>query len=154
MRKVMIPALLLGLFHCLPACAQHETLVTDEAPAAIGPYSQAVRVGDMLFVSGQLPIDMETGQIVEGDISEQTRLVFSHLKNILENAGYTLQDVVKSDVFLQDLDDFKAMNAVYASFFPDYAPARSTVEVARVPKDALIEIAVIAAKWQDKQTMD
>ncbi|MBT8145063.1 MAG: RidA family protein, partial [Gammaproteobacteria bacterium] len=124
--------------------------VTDRAPAAIGPYSQAVRVGDMLFVSGQIPIDMDTGQILEGDITEQTRLVFRHLTNILDEAGFTLQDVVKSEVFLQDLDDFQAMNAVYASFFPDYAPARSTVEVGRVPKDVLLEIAVIASKEQNK----
>lgn len=150
MRKVMVPVLILGLFQGLPACAQHEVLVTDRAPAAIGPYSQAVRAGDLLFVSGQLPIDMDTGQILEGDITDQTRLVFRHLMNILDEAGFTLQDVVKSEVFLQDLDDFQAMNAVYASFFPDYAPARSTVEVGRVPKDALLEIAVIASKEQNK----
>ena len=148
-KLIVVPALVLGLLHSLPSCAQHETPVTDKAPAAIGPYSQAVRVGNMLFVSGQLPIDLRTKQIIDGDITEQTRLVFSHLQNILEDAGFSLQDVVKSDVFLQDLDDFKAMNAVYASFFPDYAPARSTVEVARVPKGALVEIAVIAMKRQD-----
>lgn len=118
MRKVMVPVLLLILFQCLPACAQHGTLVTDKAPAAIGPYSQAVRVDNMLFVSGQLPIDIESGQILEGDITEQTRLVFRHLTNILEDAGFTLRDVMKSDVFFQDLDNFQAMNAVYASFFP------------------------------------
>jgi len=146
---IIVPVLLLGIFLSLPSCAQHETLVTDRAPAAIGPYSQAVRVDDMLFVSGQLPIDLETGQLIDGDIAAQTRLVLNHLENILADAGFALQDVVKSDVFLQDLDDFKAMNAVYASFFPDYAPARSTVEVARVPKGALVEIAVIAMKRQD-----
>lgn len=150
MSKWMAPVLLLSTLCGSLACAQHETLVTDRAPAAIGPYSQAVRVGNMLFVSGQLPIDMETNQIIQGDISEQTRLVFTHLENILRDAGFTLKDVVKSDVFLQDLDDFGAMNAVYASFFPDYAPARSTVEVARVPKDALVEIAVIAVKKKDE----
>jgi 2-iminobutanoate/2-iminopropanoate deaminase len=151
MKKIIvIPALVAGLFLSLPSCAQHEVLVTDKAPAAIGPYSQAVRVGDVLYVSGQLPIDLGTSQIIDGDITEQTRLVFRHLQNILEDAGFSLQDVVKSDVFLQDLDDFKAMNAVYASFFSDYAPARSTVEVARVPKDALVEIAVIAVKTRDE----
>ena len=150
MNKVTVAVLLSSLLHCFPAYAQHETLHTDKAPAAIGPYSQAVRVGDMLFVSGQLPIDMETGQILDGDISEQTRLVFGHLSSILEEAGFTLQDVVKSDVFLKDLDDFAAMNAVYASFFPDYAPARATVQVARVPKDALVEIAIIAVKQPNK----
>ena len=149
-KLIVIPVLLLGLFHTLPGCAEHEILVTDKAPAAIGPYSQAVQAGNMLFVSGQLPIDMQTGQIINGDITEQTRLVFSHLQNILEEAGFYLQDVVKADVFLQDLDDFKAMNAVYASFFPDYAPARSTVEVAGVPKGALVEIAIIAIKQRDK----
>lgn len=150
MNKIMSAVLLVSMFACLPAYAQHERLHTDKAPAAIGPYSQAVRIGDMLFVSGQLPIDMETGQILDGDISEQTRLVFRHLTSILAAAGFTLQDVVKSDVFLRDLDDFAAMNTVYASFFPDHAPARATVEVARVPKDALLEIAIIAVKQQDK----
>ena len=146
MSKLTAAVLSLGLFFSLPACAEHDVLQTDNAPAAIGPYSQAVQVGDMLFVSGQLPMDLETGQIIDGDIADQTRLVFRHLESILEAAGFSLQDVVKSDVFLGDLDDFAAMNAVYASFFPDYAPARATVEVARVPKDALVEIAVIAVR--------
>ena len=148
MSKAIVTILSAGFFLCVPAHAEHETLHTDNAPAAIGPYSQAVRVGDMLFVSGQLPMDLETGQIIDGDIGAQTRLVFNHIESILEAAGYSLQDVVKSDVFLSDLEDFAAMNAVYASFFPDYAPARATVEVARVPKDALVEIAVIAMKAQ------
>ena len=150
MSKVIAAILAAGLLLSQPACAEHETLHTDNAPAAIGPYSQAVQVGNMLFVSGQLPMDLDTGQIIDGDIADQTRLVFRHLESILAAAGYSLQDVVKSDVFLSDLDDFAAMNAVYASFFPDYAPARATVEVARVPKDALVEIAVIAIRQTDK----
>lgn len=146
MNKLIVAVLSSGLFMSLPTHAEHLTLHTDSAPAAIGPYSQAVRVGDMLFVSGQLPMDLDSGQIIDGDIADQTRLVFTHIESILQAAGYSLQDIVKSDVFLSDLDDFAAMNAVYASFFPDYAPARATVEVARVPKDALVEIAVIAMK--------
>jgi len=121
---------------------------TDKAPAAIGPYSQAVRIGDFLYTSGQVALDPATGQIVAGGIEEQTRRVLENLKAVLEAAGASLAQVFKTTVFLKDVNDFAAMNAIYGRYFaPEgtVAPARSTVEVARLPKDALVEIEVIAA---------
>ena len=120
---------------------------TTAAPAAIGPYSQAVRVGDMLFTSGQIPTDPATGAFVAGGIREQTTQVLENLKAILAHAGIDLVHVVKTTVFLKDMKDFAAMNEVYAKYLaPPGAvpPARSTVQVAALPKDALIEIEVIA----------
>jgi 2-iminobutanoate/2-iminopropanoate deaminase len=119
---------------------------TPKAPAAIGPYSQAVRVGDFLYTSGQVALDPATGQIVPGAIAEQTTQVLENLKAVLEAAGATLTDVLKTVVFLKDMNDFAAMNAIYGKYLaPEgtVAPARSTVEVARLPKDALVEIEVI-----------
>ena len=117
---------------------------TDKAPGAIGPYSQAVRVGDMLFVSGQLPLDPKPGKFPEG-IEAQTRQSLTNVRSILEAAGGTMDSVVKTTVFLSDMNNFAAMNAVYGTFFTEGRyPARSAVEVARVPKDALVEIEVIA----------
>ena len=120
---------------------------TASAPAAIGPYSQAVRVGDMLFASGQIPTDPSTGAFVAGGIAEQTKQVLENVKAILAAAGIDLVHVVKTTVFLKDMKDFAAMNEVYARYFaPPGAvpPARSTVQVAALPKDALVEIEVIA----------
>jgi 2-iminobutanoate/2-iminopropanoate deaminase len=120
---------------------------TPHAPAAIGPYSQAVRAGDLLYTSGQIPLDPATGQIVPGSITEQTTQVLENLKAILEAAGTDLLHVVKTVVFLKDMNDFAATNAVYGKYLaPEgtVSPARSTVEVARLPKDVLIEIEVIA----------
>ncbi len=120
---------------------------TPDAPAAIGPYSQAVRIGDFLYTSGQVALDPASGQIVPGGITEQTTRVLENLKAILAAAGTELAHVVKTIVFLKDMGDFAAMNAVYARYLaPEgfVAPARSTVEVARLPKDALVEIEVIA----------
>ncbi len=120
---------------------------TPDAPAAIGPYSQAIRSGDFLFTSGQIALDPATGQIVAGGIAEQTTQVFENLKAILKAAGADLSQVVKTQVFLKDMNDFAAMNAVYAGYLAPGAtvpPARSTVEVARLPKDVLVEIEVIA----------
>jgi 2-iminobutanoate/2-iminopropanoate deaminase len=122
---------------------------TDRAPKAIGPYSQAVRAqwflsGGLLFTSGQIPIDPATGEIVPGDIRTQTRRVLDNLHVILRAAGTGLRDVVKTTVFLKDLGDFAAMNEVYATYFPEGPPARSTVEVSRLPKDVRIEIDAIA----------
>jgi 2-iminobutanoate/2-iminopropanoate deaminase len=120
---------------------------TPDAPAAIGPYSQAIRVGDFLYTSGQIAIDPATGQVVTGGIAEQTTRVFENLKAILNAAGAGLSQVIKTQVFLKDMNDFAAMNAVYATYLaPEGAvpPARSTVEVARLPKDVLVEIEVIA----------
>jgi 2-iminobutanoate/2-iminopropanoate deaminase len=120
---------------------------TKSAPAAIGPYSQAVRVGDFLYTSGQVGLDPSTGALVEGGIEAQTTRVLDNLKAVLEAAGIDLIHVVKTTVFLKNMGDFAAMNAIYAKYLaPEgvVAPARSTVEVARLPKDALVEIEVIA----------
>jgi 2-iminobutanoate/2-iminopropanoate deaminase len=120
---------------------------TPHAPAAIGPYSQAVRVGNFLYTSGQVALDPATGQIVAGGIEAQTTRVLENLKAVLEAAGASLGQVFKTTVFLKDMNDFAAMNAIYGKYFaPEgtVAPARSTVEVARLPKDALVEIEVIA----------
>ncbi len=117
---------------------------TEQAPQAIGPYSQAIIAGGFVFVSGQIAIDPATGQIVEGDIGAMTRRIFANLKAVLEAAGSSLAKVVKTTVFLADMDDFQAMNAAYAEFFPENPPARSTVQVARLPRDARVEIEVVA----------
>ncbi len=121
---------------------------TPNAPAAIGPYSQAIRIGDFLYTSGQVALDPATGQIVAGGIEAQTTRVLENLKAVVEAAGASLAQVFKTTVFLKDMNDFAAMNAIYDKYFaPEgaVAPARSTVEVARLPKDALVEIEVIAA---------
>ncbi len=117
---------------------------TSGAPAAIGPYAQAIRAGDMLFVSGQIPLDPATGSVPDG-IEAQTQQSLSNLRAIVEAAGATLGDVVKTTVFLIDMNEFQAMNGVYATFFDKEPPARSTVEVARLPRDVRVEIECIVA---------
>jgi 2-iminobutanoate/2-iminopropanoate deaminase len=120
---------------------------TSHAPAAIGPYSQAVRIDNFLYTSGQVALDPATGQLASGGITEQTTRVLENLKAVLEAAGSSLANVVKTIVFLKDMNDFAAMNAVYGQYLAPQgivAPARSTVEVARLPKEALVEIEVIA----------
>lgn len=117
---------------------------TSKAPAAIGPYSQGIAAGRMIFTSGQLPADPETGAIVPGGIAEQARQALTNLRSVLEEAGASLNNVVKTLVFLKDMNDFAAFNAVYAEFFSEPCPARSCVEAARLPKDALVEIEAIA----------
>jgi 2-iminobutanoate/2-iminopropanoate deaminase len=121
-----------------------DAVATDRAPRAIGPYSQAVRAGQFLFISGQIPIDPANGAVVAGDIRVQTERVLRSVGAILEAARLGYDAVVRTTVFLADLDDFAAMNEVYATFFAQPAPARSTVEVARLPKDVRIEVDVIA----------
>ena len=121
-----------------------QVIHTDSAPAAIGPYSQAIQIGDLLFVSGQVPIDPSTGAIVEGDIKAQAQQSLNNLKAILNAAGTNMGAVVKTTVFLADMNDFTAMNEVYAQFFQEPFPARSAVQVARLPKDATVEIEAIA----------
>jgi 2-iminobutanoate/2-iminopropanoate deaminase len=121
-----------------------EAIATDRAPQAIGPYSQAVRAGNLIYCSGQIPIDPATGSIIDGDISAQTRQVLTNLSQVLQAAGASLDHVVKTTVYLADMGDFAAMNAVYATFFTSPAPARSTVQAARLPRDARVEIDVIA----------
>lgn len=119
---------------------------TNKAPAAIGPYSQAVAVGDMIFTSGVIPIIPETGELETGDIKAQAKQAIGNLINLLEAAGASADSVVKTTVFIKDMNDFAAINEVYATFFTDNYPARSCVEVARLPKDVLIEIEAVALK--------
>jgi 2-iminobutanoate/2-iminopropanoate deaminase len=121
-----------------------ETVKTGKAPAAIGPYSQAVRSGGYLFCSGQIPLDPATGKMVEGGIEAQTERVLRNLDAVLEAGGASLAEVVKTTVYLADLSDFPAMNAVYGKFFPENPPARATVQVAKLPAGALVEIDAIA----------
>ena len=121
-------------------------LSTPQAPAAIGPYSQGVAAGSLVITSGQLPIDPATGTFAGEDIAAQTRQSLANVKAVLAAAGFGLEDVVKTTVFLKNMDDFAAMNQVYAGFFPENPPARSAVEVARLPKDALVEIEAIAVR--------
>lgn len=122
-----------------------QAVSTSSAPEAIGPYSQAIRAGSLLFVSGQVPIDPATGQIIAGDIEAQTHRVFQNIRAILAAAGGSFDQVVRTTVFLADMNDFAAMNSVYGTYFASPAPARATVQVSRLPKDARIEIDVIAS---------
>ena len=118
---------------------------SEAAPRAIGPYSQAVRVNGFLYVSGQIALDPKTGEMTTGDIAQQTERTMENVKGIVEAAGSKMPHVIKTTVFLKNMSDFSAMNEVYAHYFSAAPPARSTVEVARLPKDALVEIEVIAA---------
>ncbi len=123
-----------------------EMINTDKAPTAIGPYSQAVRAGNLVFISGQLPLLPETMTFIDGDIRAQTRQCLRNLTAILEAAGCTVDNVLKITVFLQDMNSFAAMNEAYAESFSTHKPARAVVEVARLPKDAAIEIEAVAVK--------
>jgi 2-iminobutanoate/2-iminopropanoate deaminase len=120
-----------------------KVVATNQAPAAIGPYSQGIIVNNMFYSSGQIPLTAD-GNMVEGDIKEQTHQVFTNLKAVLAAAGASLETVVKSTVFIKNMDEFADVNEVYGEYFSNHKPARSTVEVARLPKDALVEIEVIA----------
>ncbi|MCX7842371.1 MAG: RidA family protein [Clostridia bacterium] len=120
-----------------------EIISTDKAPAAIGPYSQAVKVGNLMFASGMLPVVPGTGEVAAGGIAEQTEQVLENIKALVESSGSCLGNVVKSTVFLKNMNDFAAMNEVYKRYFTSDYPARSTVEVARLPKDVLVEIECI-----------
>lgn len=124
----------------------NQSIHTPNAPAAIGPYSQAVQAGNTLFVSGQLPIDPTTGAFAGSDIASQTRQSLTNVRNILEAAGYTCADVVKTTVLLANIEDFAAMNAVYAEFFTGTCPARAAFAVKAIPKGALVEIEAICLK--------
>ena len=121
-----------------------KAISTQKAPAAIGPYSQAIFVGNLVYTSGQIPIDPATGVIVEGGIKEQTRQSLTNVKAILESSGLSMRNVVKTTVFMADMNDFAEMNGVYAEFFAEPYPARSAVAVKTLPKGALVEIEVIA----------
>ena len=123
-----------------------EIISTQAAPAAIGPYSQGVGAGGIVITSGQIPLDPATGNFVEGGIAEQTRQSLLNVQAILAAAGLTLENVVKTTVFLKDMNDFAAMNEVYATFFPSNPPARSAVQVGKLPRDAMVEIEAIAVR--------
>ena len=122
-----------------------QAVSSEAAPKAIGPYSQAVRAGSLLFVSGQIPLDPATGAMIEGDIAAQTRRVFANLQAILEAAGGSFDNVVRTTVYLADMNDFATVNEIYGTYFSSPAPARATVQAARLPKDARVEIDLIAS---------
>lgn len=122
-----------------------EIIATENAPAAIGPYSQAVKWGDLLFVSGQIPLDPRSGELVGNDVKGQTEKVLQNLKAVLEAGGSSLEQALKVTVFMRDLSAFGEMNEVYAAFFKDTPPARAAVEVSRLPKDVLVEMDAVAA---------
>jgi 2-iminobutanoate/2-iminopropanoate deaminase len=126
-----------------------DIIATESAPAAIGPYAQAVKMGNLLFTSGQIPLGLD-GQIVQGGIKEQTHQVFANLRAVLEAAGSSFASVLKATVFIKDMNQFADLNEVYASYFGDHKPARSTVEVARLPRDVSVEIELIAAVSVEK----
>lgn len=125
-----------------------EIISTENAPGAIGPYSQAIKTGNLVFCSGQIPIDVKTGEFISNDAAEQTAQVLKNLSAVLEAAGSSLKMVVKTTVFLADMNDFGAMNEVYAEYFGDNKPARATVEAARLPRDARVEIEAIGLTEQ------
>jgi 2-iminobutanoate/2-iminopropanoate deaminase len=145
MRRAAVIATALML--ALPAGAQDRRIIsTPAAPAAIGPYSQAVMVGNTLYLAGQIAIDPASNQVRSGTIEEETKLVLDNLKAVVEAAGMTMANVVSTSVFMKDLNEFPRMNAVYATYFPANPPARATVEVARLPRDVRVEIAAIAVR--------
>ena len=123
-----------------------EIISTIEAPKAVGPYSQAIRYGNMLFISGQIPIDPKTDQIVTGDIKVQTSRVLDNLKAIIESRGTALENVLKCTCFLKDMEDFTRFNSVYNSYFGEILPARECVEISRLPKDVLVEVSAICGR--------
>jgi 2-iminobutanoate/2-iminopropanoate deaminase len=125
---------------------QRTVVSTDQAPGAIGPYSQAIIAGELVFCSGQLPLDPGSGQLLTGSIEDQTRRVLDNLRAVLEEAGSSLKHVVKTTIFLADMNDFANVNAAYAEYFEQEPPARSTVQVARLPRDARVEIEAIALR--------
>ncbi len=122
-----------------------QAVSSDAAPKAIGPYSQAIKAGSLIFVSGQIPLDPATGAMVEGDIAAQTHRVFANLRAILEAAGASFDHVVRTTVYLADMNDFGIVNEIYGTYFSSPAPARATVQAARLPKDARVEIDLIAS---------
>ena len=121
-----------------------KVIQTNKAPKAIGPYSQAIQAGDFLFLSGQIPLDPKTGELVNGDICQQTQQVLENIKGILESQGLRMENVIKTTIFLKDLANFNQVNEVYATYFPSSPPARLTVEVSKLPRKAEIEIEAIA----------
>ena len=123
-----------------------EIISTPNAPKAIGPYSQAIKYGNLVFLAGQIPIDPKTGNVLKGSIEEQTKLVLENLKAVIEASGMTLKNVLKTSCFLKNMDDFPKFNTVYATYFGESLPARETIEVARLPRDVLVEVSCICGK--------
>lgn len=147
MKKILILIIALVGNHAHPAeNSKKEIISTNEAPKAIGPYSQAVRVGNTLYLSGQIAIDPIKGKLVQGGIEEQTHQVLKNIKAVLNASGFTLSDVVQSQVYLSDLNNYGKMNKVYATYFINNPPARAAIQAARLPLDALVEIMVTAVK--------
>ncbi len=133
---------------------QKEIISTKDAPQAIGPYSQAVRFDNLIFVSGQIPVEPETGKILKCDIKEQAKLILENLNNVLAAGGSSLDNVLRTTIFLTDLEDYPAVNETYAQYFNDLPPARSTVQVAKLPMDAQIEIDAIACINTEENLLD
>lgn len=154
MRIVLTIILLLAFFSCektTPPPAEKITksvISTPNAPAAIGPYSQAIRVGNRLYLAGQIALDPASGEMVDG-IEAQTRRVLDNIKAVLDAAGFTLSDVVQTQVFIADMNNYGIFNGIYAEYFPENPPARAVVEVSRLPKDALVEVMMVAVKTDD-----
>jgi len=152
MKKFLISVLFLTFL--IFACGESEQkenkiISTKEAPGAIGPYSQAIKSGNNLYVSGQIALDAGSGKLIEGGIKEQTHQTIKNIRTILSAAGYDLKDVVQCQVFLANLNDYDEMNNVYVQYFKNQSPARAVVEVKRIPRDALIEIMVVASKQEE-----
>ncbi len=134
------------LFGCENQSIEKVVIKTDKAPAAIGPYSQAIKVGDHLYLAGQIAIDPESSQFVEGGMEEQTHQVLKNIQAVLSEAGYNIKDVVQTQIFLLDMNDYATINKIYASYFKEVHPARAVVQVVRLPNDSLIEIMMVAVK--------
>lgn len=148
MKKVLVlctVVLFMGIFQAAYG-AEKVVIASPDAPKAIGPYSQAIQYGDIVFLSGQIPIDPKTNNVLKGTIEEQTKLVLENLKAVITASGMTMKNVLKTSCFLKNMDDFPKFNAVYATFFTENPPARETVEVARLPRDVLVEISCIIGK--------
>ena len=150
MKKKLSMMLLLSLVLLLAGqigyAADRIVVSTEKAPKAIGPYSQAIRYGDMLYVSGMIPIDPKTNELSKGDIEVQATLVLDNIKAVVEAAGFSMKNVLKAEVFMKDLKDFAKYNAIYVKYFPQDPPARVTVQAAALPRDVLIEISVTCGK--------
>lgn len=145
--KMIIAAALLALSAGSAFAQAKQAIATKDAPEAIGPYSQAIKVGATLFLAGQIAIDPKSNKMIDAtDIEAQTKLTLENLKAVVEAAGMTMDDIVSTSVFMADLNDFAKMNAVYANYFKDKPPARATVQVVRLPRDAKVEISAIAAR--------
>ena len=144
MKKCLLLMFALALMTSVSFTQEKKVVATKEAPPAIGPYSQAIKAGGFVFTAGQIPIDPATGKLIEGDVKAQTERVLKNLSAVLAAAGSNMDRVVKTTVFLKNMSDFPAMNEVYGQFFKNEPPSRSTVQVAALPKDALLEIDVVA----------